>query len=184
MAGKTGNSIADLMARLQSNPRPVVVEFWAAWCAPCQAIEPVLLRAGEEFKGKVDLWRINADEQPDVLRSLKVYGIPTMIMFQGGQEVARRAGAQSPGELLKFFQAAEAGEAPPARTLTLFDRLLRAGLGLVVLGLAYQGGFNGFYLLLALVGGAFLFSAVYDRCPIWRALSSRVKDWLVGSEES
>ena len=165
----------DLLARLQANPRPVVVEFWAAWCAPCRAMEPALLRTGEEFSGKVDLWRINADEQPETLRSLKIFGIPTMILFQNGQEVARRTGAQSPADLQSFFQAAEAGETPPARSLTLIERFLRAGSGLAVLGLAYQGSFQGFYLALALLGGVLMFSAVYDRCPIWRAISSRFR---------
>lgn len=182
MEGELNNPLENLMARLQAHPRPVVVEFWAAWCAPCRAMEPGLLRAGEEFAGKVDLWRINADEHPEVLRALKVFGIPTMILFQGGQEITRRTGSQSPGDMRAFFQAAEVGEMPPARSLTLVERLLRAGSGLGLSLLAYQGGFQGFYLALAILGGALMFSAVYDRCPIWRALSARVQDWLVGNE--
>lgn len=182
MVSELSNLAGNLQARLQANPRPVVVEFWAAWCMPCRAMEPGLLRTGEEFNGKVDLWRINADEQPETLRALKVFGIPTMILFQNGQEVARRTGVQSQVDIQAFFKAAETGEAPPPRTLPLVERLLRAGSGLAVLGLAYQGGFQGFYLALAGLGGALLFSAVYDRCPIWRALSSRLQGWLVGSE--
>lgn len=182
MESGLNNPLGNFQARLQANPRPVVVEFWADWCAPCRAMEPALLRTGEEFAGKVDLWRINADEQPEVLRALKVFGIPTMLLFQDGQEIARRTGAQSQADLRAFFLAAEAGVAPPPRSLSLFERLLRAGSGLGVLGLAYQGGFTGFYLALAVLGGALLFSAVHDRCPIWRALSSRVQGWLVSSE--
>lgn len=174
--------LGNLQARLRANPRPVVVEFWAAWCTPCRAMEPALLRTGDEFAGRVDLWRINADEQPEVLRSLKIFGIPTMILFQNGQEIARRSGMQSQVDIQAFFKAAETGEAPPPRTLPLIERLLRAGSGLAVVGLAYQGGFQGFYLALAVLGGALMFSAVYDRCLIWRALSSRVQGWLVGSE--
>lgn len=182
MGNELNNPLGKLQARLQTNPRPVVVEFWAAWCAPCRAMEPALLRAGEEFKGKVDLWRINADEQPEVLHALKIYGIPTMVLFQNGQELARRSGGQTPADLQVFFKAAEAGEAPPARKLTPVERVLRGGTGLGILGVAYQGGFEGFYLALAILGGVLMFSAVYDRCPIWKAVSSRVREWLVGAE--
>ncbi|HWQ84099.1 MAG TPA: thioredoxin domain-containing protein [Anaerolineales bacterium] len=177
-----GSRQASLLASLQAHPLPVIVEFWAAWCAPCRAMESGLLRTGEEFKGKVDLWRINADEHPEILHALKVYGIPTMILFQNGQELARRAGAQSPADLMAFFRAAEAGEAPPARSLTPVERFLRAGSGLAGLFVAYQGGFEGFSLALAIASGVLIFSAVYDRCPIWKAVSSRVREWLVGSE--
>lgn len=158
MESERNNPQENLLERLQSSPRPVVVEFWAAWCAPCRAMEPALLRTGDEFKGKVDLWRINADQQPEMLRSLKIFGIPTMILFQDGQEIARRTGALSPNDLQAFFHAAEAGETPPACSLTTIERLLRGGSGLALLGLAYQGGFQGFYLGLAFLSVALMFA--------------------------
>jgi len=113
---------------------------------------------------------------------LKIYGIPTMVLFNQGKELARRTGAQSPADLQAFFKAAEAGEAPPARSLTPVERALRGGTGLGILGVANQGSFEGFYLALAILGGVLMFSAVYDRCPIWKAVSSQVREWLVGTE--
>ena len=83
----------DFIERLHSNPQPVVVDFWAPWCIPCRAIKPVVEKLGEEYAGRVDLWEVNADEQPDLLRSLHIYGIPTLIAFHHGQEVGRRTGA-------------------------------------------------------------------------------------------
>jgi thioredoxin 1 len=53
------------LEHLRSNPHPVVVDFWSAWCAPCRAIGPVVEKVGEENTGSVDLWKVNADEQPE-----------------------------------------------------------------------------------------------------------------------
>src|SRR5512139_2039650 len=96
----------DFFARVKQNPRPVVVDFWAPWCGPCRAIEPVVKKLGADYAGRVDVWKVNADEQPDVLRSLRIFGIPTLVAFNQGQEVARRTGVASPGTLSTLFEAA------------------------------------------------------------------------------
>jgi thioredoxin len=171
-------SAADFSARLKQNPRPVVVDFWAPWCGPCHVIEPVLKKLGVEYADRVDVWKVNADEQPDVLRKLGIYGIPTLIAFHHGQEVSRRKGAASQAALATLFEAALSGEKPVQVGPAPMDRLVRLVAGTALLGLAFINNFSGWYLPLAGIGGIIAFSAVYDRCPIYRAVSGRIKEWM------
>jgi thioredoxin 1 len=158
--------------RLSQNPLPVVVDFWAPWCGPCRAVEPTLKKIGGEYTGRVDVWKVNADEHPELLRQLRIYGIPTLIGFKSGQEVARQTGVSSPQALSNLFEAAISGEKPAKAGMGMIDRILRLALGLALLLLAFTGGFSGFYLIAAIAGGLVMFSAVHDRCPVWKAIKS------------
>lgn len=160
--------------QLRDSPLPVVVEFWAPWCMPCRAMSPVLERMEREFEGRVKLWRINADEEVDLLRQLRVYGIPTLIGYQQGQEAVRITGAQSADGLKNLFVALAQGT-PFQQGLAPRDRLFRltAGLALVALG-----WWSASSLLLVAFGGLIMFTAVYDRCPVYNAIAPRLKKLL------
>jgi thioredoxin len=162
--------LKNFIGKLNDSSRPVVVDFWAPWCAPCRRIEPVLHRLEADYTGQVDLWRVNADENPGLLRHFHVYSIPTLLAFKGGTEVQRNVGAGSPGAIKSIFEAALQGEASQPAGVNPTERILRMGAGLLLIGLAAWGGFSGFYLALAALGGGVAFSAVSDRCPIWQAI--------------
>ena len=104
-------------------------------------------------------------------------GIPTLVSFNQGREVARHTGVASVGALAGLFEAALSGELPPATLpagFKLMERLLRVALGLALILLAYTGEFSGIFLLLAIAGGVVIFSAFYDRYPLWQALRTRL----------
>ncbi len=166
----------EFFEKLGNHPRSIVVDFWAPWCAPCRAIGPVVEIMGEEYAGRVDLWKINADEQPDLLRSLRIYGIPTLIAYHDGQEIGRHTGTASATVLSSLFESALTGEKPEQKGPEINDRFLRLGAGLALVGLAIISGLSGAGLLLAGLGAVIMFTAVYDRCPIYRVVSTRLKE--------
>jgi len=164
----TSQAFAD---RLTSHPRPVIVDLWAPWCAPCRRIAPIIERLETEYDGRVDVWKVNADEQPEVVRSMGVIGIPTVVAFNAGKEIARKVGAGSEADLRAMFEAALLGEKPARRSIAPADRVLRlvAGAAIIVLGLS-----AGPSIILLAAGGVVLFTAVADRCPIWQAVRPRL----------
>lgn len=89
---------------LQS-PLPTLVDFYADWCGPCQAIAPVVEGLAAELAGELKVAKVNVDENEALSQQYGVQGIPTLILFQGGQEVERIMGYQSKAQLLAALKA-------------------------------------------------------------------------------
>jgi putative thioredoxin len=84
---------------------PVVVDFWAPWCAPCRALAPILEKLEREYGGRFRLAKVNLDDNPDIAAAIGVRSIPDVVAFRDGKAVARFLGAQPESRVRAFIDA-------------------------------------------------------------------------------
>lgn len=84
--------------------KPVMVDFWAEWCMPCKMMLPTITTIAEKFAGKVKVGKLNIDNARDVAVKFGIQAIPTVIVFKGGQEVARVVGLKNEAEFSKVLE--------------------------------------------------------------------------------
>ena len=88
----------NFQVEITKSDKPVLVDFWAVWCGPCQMMAPILHELEAEMPD-VQIGKVNVDEQMDLARQFRVVSIPTLIIFKNGQEVQRMVGVTSKEEL-------------------------------------------------------------------------------------
>jgi len=91
----------DFDERVLMADAPVLVDFWAEWCVPCHMVSPVVEEIGREKGERLQVAKLNIDENPEMTRRYGVMSIPTLMLFKGGQEAARLVGARGKDAVLK-----------------------------------------------------------------------------------
>ena len=84
--------------------KPVLVDYWAEWCGPCRQVAPVLEEIAKEYASKIDIVKLNVDENPGVVRTYGIMNIPTLTVFKDGQVVKEIVGAKPKSALLRELE--------------------------------------------------------------------------------
>ena len=159
-------NISEFRQRITKTERPIVVDFWAEWCMPCRITKPILEKLAQEYGDEVEFMPIDADASREVLEQFQVIGIPTVLAIRNGEVHGRVTGAQSESSYRAMFEGLIAGRKIKI-PMSSFDRTLRLGAGILLMLIGFSAGSwvgVGF-------GGVIAFLGIYDRCPIWRALT-------------
>ncbi|RMH37620.1 MAG: thioredoxin [Nitrospirae bacterium] len=81
-------------AEVLKSSQPVMVDFWAVWCGPCQMVAPIIEELAQEYAGKLKVAKLNTDEAPEIAGRYQIMSIPTIIFFKDGQPVEKLIGAR------------------------------------------------------------------------------------------
>jgi thioredoxin 1 len=92
---------ANFDTEVVKNAKPVIVDYWAEWCGPCRMIAPVLEEIAGEYADKIDVVKLNVDENPAIAQRYQILAIPTLNVFQNGEVVKQIKGAKPKAALLK-----------------------------------------------------------------------------------
>jgi len=86
---------AEFATKVLKSSVPVLVDFWAPWCGPCKAMNPILDELSAQYEGKITVVKMNVDDNADVPQQFNVMSIPTFVLFKNGEAVATLIGVQS-----------------------------------------------------------------------------------------
>lgn len=84
--------------------KPVLVDFWAPWCGPCRQLSPIVDEVAKELEGKIEVFKCNVDDNPEVPSKFMVRGIPTLMIFKGGKLVDTKVGSLQKSALMQWIR--------------------------------------------------------------------------------